>query len=162
MRGKILSAVVLLAASTVSIASSRPEQPKPVFGETVATSEFPALIEMVRDEIKPGGRWEYVPERDRPKLETQMKRMQDLIAGHPDVDAMSDADKSKLMNAQSSVNAILTRHDGKRLICERHKPTGSHRTETICITYAKRQAMRENSQQALQKMQSGRTLEPRG
>jgi len=158
MTGKSLFFAALLVATSVVQAERAPDQPKPVFNEKAAPAQLDELIEMIRTEIKPGGRWEHVPEMQRPTLESELAKMESLLEGHESVDELSDVNKTRLMNAQSKANAILTRHDGERLICERHKPTGSHRTQTICITYAQRHRMRENSQDALLRAQSGRAL----
>ncbi len=150
--------VISLLFALASSAFASPEQPKPVFGEKVAPTDFPELIAMIREEIQPRGRWEYVPDSERPLLETQLKVMEKLLAGHASVDELSNDEKLQLINAQEHANAILTQHDGRRLICERHTPTGSHRPKNICVTLAQRRQATEDSRRFLDDVQAHRAL----
>ncbi|WP_257389627.1 hypothetical protein [Tahibacter caeni] len=45
----------------------------------------------------------------------------------------------EVYSAQETVNAILTRNDGRRMICERRAPTGSNRKELQCAPLADRE-----------------------
>lgn len=157
MNQKILISVLLMSVSFFATAGE-PEESKLVFGEKVTPTEFPQLIEMVRAEIQPGGRWEYVPQLDRPILENNLKLMESLLTDHVSVEDMSGNEKMKLINAQERVNVLLLQHDGQRLICERYTPTGSHRPQKICLTLAQRRKTTEDSQRMIENLQKSRLL----
>jgi hypothetical protein len=143
-------AMVLVALFGFAAATQvRTEQPKPVFGEKIAPAELPQLIEMIRSQIEPGGRWEYVPKKERPTLEAKLDEMQRILAGRASLDELSNDERIRLINAQEHVNAILTRHDGERLICKRETPTGSHRPVNNCVTFADRKRDQEASRRFL-------------
>ncbi len=151
-------AVILASFVMAAGVAAGESQPKPVFGEKVAPGDFPQLIEMIRFEIQPGGRWEYVPKRDRPKLEEKLAEMERVIGDRSSIDELSDDDRIRLFNAQEHANAILTQHDGRRLICERHTPTGSHRPEKRCMTLAERERATADSRRFMDSVQSRRAL----
>jgi hypothetical protein len=136
------------------------EQPKPVFGEKIAPTEFPQLIEMIRSEIEPGGRWEYVPKKERPILEAKLHEMERVLDGKSSLDELSNDERLRLINAQEHANAILTRHDGQRLVCRRETPTGSRRPVTTCLTMAQRKQEQEDSHRFLERMQKGSNAVP--
>lgn len=152
----IILLMVLFSLATTASASS--EQPKPVFGEKIAPTEFPQLIEMIRAEIGPGGRWEYVPKKDRPVLEAKLQEMEEVLQGHGSVGELNNEERLRLINAQEHANAILTQHDGQRLICKRETPTGSHRPTNVCMTLAQRKQATEDSRRYLDGVQSGRAM----
>lgn len=153
MLKKLLFMSLLLSVGGAFAAADEPKQPKPVFGERATPADFPQLIQMIRVEIEPGGRWEEVPSSDRPMLETKLKEMESLLANHESVDELSDDEKMKLLNAQGHVNALLLQHDDQRLVCERYTPTGSHRPRRLCMTVAQRRENSEKSRAYLESQQ---------
>jgi TolA-binding protein len=155
MKCAVLLTSFFMAAAAVSAAES---QPKPVFGERIAPGDLPQLIEMIRFEVQPGGRWEYVPKRELPKLEEKLAEMERVIAGRSSIEELSDDERIRLINAQEHANAILTQHDGRRLVCERYTPTGSHRPQKRCMTLAERERATAESRRFLDSVQSRRAL----
>lgn len=142
--------------------SASSQQPKPVFGEKVAPTQFAELIAMVRSEIEPGGRWEYVPKSQRRLLEEKFDEMERVLEGRQSVDELTNADKLRLINAQEHANAILTQHDGRRLICERVTPTGSHRPKNVCTSLAERKRANEDSTKFLRSIQGSGAMPREG
>lgn len=65
------------------------------------------------------------------------------------VDKMDQNAKVRLFADQSTVNAILTKKDGDRLICETNTPEGSHFPVKTCKTYAQIQAEQGRAQEFL-------------
>lgn len=153
----ILVSAFCVVAMNLSAASP---QPKPVFGEKVAPTQLPELIAMVRFEIEPGGRWEYVPNSKRRLLEQKLQEMERLLANRQSVDELNNAEKLRLINAQEHANAILTQHDGRRLVCERITPTGSHRPKNVCTTLAERKQASEDSRRFLDSVQNSNRAMP--
>jgi hypothetical protein len=150
MRMKTVLVLAMLALSTSAFAATV-EDAKPVFGKKTQPADFPELIAMIRMEVKPGGRWETVPDRDRPLLEQKLSEMEDILEGHESVADLADDAQLRLINAQGHANAILTQNDGHRLICERIKPVGSHRPVKQCMTVAQRRQANEDSRRYLER-----------
>jgi hypothetical protein len=65
------------------------------------------------------------------------------------VDKMNQSAKVRLLADQDSVNAILTKKDGDRLICRNQVPVGSHLPVKTCKTYAQIQAEQNGAQEFL-------------
>jgi len=67
---------------------------------------------------------------------------------------MDQPSKVELFNNQSEVNAILTRHDGDRQVCEQVKPMGSNIPKTVCKTQRQINLENDQSQRTLQDIQN--------
>lgn len=119
---------------------------------------FMSVSAAVREQIKPGGRYEYVNDKERFTIGQKLDDMNALFASHESVAAMSQQDKIQLYNDQETINSILTKRDGERVICKKEAPIGSHIPVTTCHTYAQEQvAHKANAQQVDQwgRMQCG-------
>ena len=97
-------------------------------------AQFPQLVEQLRAEMSPGGRFEEIAAAERAKVEEELGRMGELLAGAQSLEDLDETQRVALINAQERANAILTKRDGERLICQRRQLVGSHRTETYCET----------------------------
>jgi hypothetical protein len=98
--------------------------------------QFALQSSAVRAQMKPGGQYEFVSGADRAIVERRLDEISAIIARHADPSQFTDKDKAELLVAQEDVNAILTRNDGRRLVCERSAPTGSHLGQDKCRTVA--------------------------
>ncbi|MEO8673759.1 MAG: hypothetical protein ABI411_20820 [Tahibacter sp.] len=112
---------------------------------TESIKNFSEQAAQVRDQLQPGGRYEFTYPAEREKVEQGLQEIQRLLSAVENPESLSDKDKVDLMVAQESVNAILTERDGNRLICEQVSPTGSHRKIQQCGTYADRMRMRKDT-----------------
>ena len=140
---------VLLLGSAVCaapvFAAKKPDE------KIIAADTKAAFIEQtasVRKQMENGGRYEFVTNDERNKVETRMNEMA-AIFEQGDVDTLSKAKIADLYVAQEDINAILTKRDGRRVICERVKIVGSHMKSQQCITYAEQERGRRVSQDAL-------------
>lgn len=97
----------------------------------------------IREQMKIGGRWEFVSADERSKVESRLDEISGLMAKVNHVDELSEKDRLQMYVAQEDVNAILTKKDGRRLICESIAPTGSNRKIKQCVTYAERERTRK-------------------
>ena len=127
--------------------------------------DFTAVVAAVHQQMQPGGRYEFVQQGERDKLETNFTEMQSLFDKYGTVAQMDQSSKVQLFNDQEAVNAILTRRDDKRLVCESVEPIGSHIPRTTCRTYREIELEQRNAQdfqhQLLQSNQpSGSSLSP--
>jgi hypothetical protein len=154
--------MLMLLFGMVAGVSATSTQTEPVFNGKVAPADVPRLVETIRAGTEPGGRWDQVPDRDRPELEKRLHEMETLLQGHASVDELTADEKLRLLNAQEQVNAILTEHDGERLICKRETPTGSHRPQVNCKTVAQRRLESESARQALRQTQRSTLRAPGG
>jgi len=106
--------------------------------------EFAAVADHVRQQMAPGGRFDSISKNDQETVNRDLGSMESLYDRFGSVDAMDQPSKLALFNSQSEVNAILTRHDGDREVCEQVKPIGSNIPKTVCKT--QRQINMENDQ----------------
>jgi hypothetical protein len=136
MRPVAAAALVLLFVVLPVLAEEAPLLPR----EKLAPREFPLVAGWIEDEMQPGGRFEHVTRRERDAVAADLARMQGVLSGVAGIEALDEATRVDLLNAQERINAVLARRDGERLICERRARLGSNRRETWCETYAERQA----------------------
>ena len=157
-------------ATTGSTESSQPAAPAPVpatqsAGAPAAVPEengkpvvkadskenFEAIVAAIHQQMQPGGRWQYIDNSERATIDGSFADMGRLYDQFGSVDKMNQAAKVRLLADQSTVNAILTRKDGDRLICETVLPVGSHLPVKTCKTYAQIQAEQNGAQEFLRR-----------
>lgn len=107
------------------------------FVDSARQEQFADQAAAIRQQMKAGGRFEYVSAAERQEVEHQLGIIENLLARRTG-DRLGENDQLDLLAAQETANAILTRRDGRRLICEHTAPTGSNRKVRQCITYADR------------------------
>lgn len=145
------------ATTPVAVALTAPPQsevlPKYKKGEPVVKADtkenFEAVAAAIQQQMQPGGRWQFVDNSERNTIDGSFADMRGLYGKFNSVDKMDQAAKVRLLAAQSTVNAILTRRDGERLICKSETPVGSHLPVKTCRTYAQIQAEERGAQQSL-------------
>ena len=113
---------------------------------------FEAIVAAIHQQMQPGGRWQFVDNNERATIDGSFADMDKLYAQFGSVDKMDQAAKVRLLADQSTVNAILTRKDGDRLICDSEIPVGSHLPIKTCKTYAQIQAEQRGAQEMLRQM----------
>ncbi|MEO7432414.1 MAG: hypothetical protein ABIR62_10360 [Dokdonella sp.] len=147
------SAVAVLIALACVIAG--PLWAKEKYHEVVnaQTEEaFSQLAENVRKEMADGGRYEFVKPEERDKVEKGLAGIAALFRQKGSVDKMSEPEKVELFNNQEVVNAILTRRDSERVICENRAPVGSHIPKTSCYTYGQWEEGRRGTNQVIDRL----------
>jgi hypothetical protein len=107
-------------------------------------AEFSAVAATVQKEMLPGGRYEFVDNQERGTVNTRLLDMQSLFDRHDTVAQMDADTKVQLFNDQEAVNAILTRRDDDRLVCEHEAPLGSLVPRTTCLTYRETEQRRRD------------------
>lgn len=143
-----------VAAAPVQAAPAAPttaipeENGKPVVKADTADN-FQAIVAAVRQQMQPGGRWQYIDNKERATIDGSFADMQTLYDRYGSVDKMDQNARLRLLADQNTVNAILTRKDGDRLICETNMPVGSHFPVKTCKTYAQMQAEEGRAQEFL-------------
>jgi hypothetical protein len=137
-------------ARTAAPTAAVPEENgKPVV-KADSKENFDAVAAAIQQQMQPGGRWQYINRRERATIDGSFADMRVLYDKFGSVDKMDQSAKIRLLADQSTVNAILTKKDGDRLICETNTPVGSHFPVKTCKTYAQVQAEQRNAQQFLE------------
>ena len=111
---------------------------------------FAPLAEKVREEMRPGGRYEYVKPDERKTIEKKLADMTALFEEAGAVANMKQTQKVALFNAQETVNSILTRRDRDRVICKHEAPLGSHIPVTTCHTYSQEVEAHEGTRKQME------------
>ncbi len=125
--------------------------------------DFAAGVAAVHQQMQQGGRYEFTSPSERQKIDENFTEMQTLFDKYGTLAQMDQAAKIQLFNDQEAVNAILTRRDDKRLVCESVAPIGSHIPRTTCRSYREVELARHQSQDFQRQLQqvnqsSGRSL----
>ena len=121
--------------------------------ETIVKAEnkadFSAVVSAVQSQMVPGGRYGFTDKKEREDVDRGLKYMQYLFDKYGTVAAMDANTKMDLFNHQEAVNAILTRRDSNRLVCESVAPTGSNIPRRTCRTYGEIEQEHRNTQQVM-------------
>ncbi len=157
---KLIPALLLSLLSMMAYAGS--DKTPPAVAKPPMPEAFAAMLDMVREELQPGGKYESVSERDRRKLDSQLSIMEKILTGVESIDELSDRQRIRLMNAQEMANSILTDNRNGRLVCEDYKPVGSQHHKKVCVSVAQRDNIRENSRAYINEAQNYRALPGKG
>jgi len=150
MRLLLLLLLVLSAAGPALAAKSAEPVIPP---EKLQPAEFAAFTASLRGEMEPGGRFEFVTDEERTKVLKALDQMERLLEGHQDVAELRETDKVALLNAQEVANAILTRRDKERVICERRVIVGSHFPQSVCETYGEKMTRTAEARKRVREME---------
>jgi hypothetical protein len=153
MKRKYWLPVAAAMMLVLQVASVQAKETKPdVKADT--KDEFAAVADHVRQQMAPGGRFDSITKNDQQTVTRDLSSMESLFDKFGKVDAMDQPSKLELFNNQSEVNAILTRHDGDRQVCEQVKPMGSNIPKTVCKTQRQINLENDQSQRTLQDIQN--------
>ena len=143
------TAIWLLAGVFFIASASAKENYKEKSFNADTRDKFATIAEGIRDEMKEGGRYEYMKPDERRTIEQKLEEITTIFGKTESVAAMQQDDKIKLFNAQESINSILTKRDRDRVICENKTKLGSHIRETTCHTYAQEVQARQETQKQM-------------
>jgi ethanolamine utilization microcompartment shell protein EutL len=139
----LVSLVVCIAASVLPHAVKAAELEKIVVADTA--EKFVVLAQAIRQEMAPGGRFEYIAGRSRSEVDKGLDAMAAMMEKAGSVSAMREKDKIQLFNTQEKVNGLLAKNAKDRLICTYVSPVGSHLPVKQCETLGQREANRKNA-----------------
>ena len=126
--------------------------------ETIVKAEnkadFAAVVSAVQSQMVPGGRYGFVDKKEREDVNHGLGYMQNLFDKYGTVAGMDQKTQMDLFNHQEAVNAILTRRDNNRLVCESVAPMGSHIPRKTCRTYGEIEQEHQNTRQAMDNFQN--------
>jgi hypothetical protein len=142
---RVIWAGTLLALSLTAGAADKSES-----RFTADTADkFAEAVTAVREQMSPGGRYEFITVDNRAKAEADMDKMSALFHQRATVEQMSQDQRIALFNAQEHLNGLLTHSDRDRLVCERRAPIGTNIPVTTCKTVAEIEKARRDSQKYL-------------
>lgn len=124
------------------------ENGKPIV-KADSKENFEAVVAAIHQQMQPGGRWQFTNAKERATIDESFADMGKLYDRFGSVEKMDQAAKVRLLADQSTVNTILTKKDGDRLICETSIPVGSHFPVKTCKTYAQIQVEQGRAQEFL-------------
>ena len=136
MKLKPLGLFAATLALLLSLTALQAKEATPPSVKADTKDQFTQVADHVRDQMQTGGRFEFLTADERSSVTRGLGDMQNLFDKFGTVDAMDAGSKIQLYNAQSEVNAILTRRDGDREICEQAPPTGTLIPKTTCRKYS--------------------------
>lgn len=112
-------------------------------------TDFMTVVAAVKEEMVPGGRYEFVSSSERQTIDTSLGEMQSLFDRFETVSAMDKDAKFQLYVDQENVNAILTHRDDRRLVCRSERPIGSLLPKRTCRTYGEVERNRQFTQEEM-------------
>jgi hypothetical protein len=95
---------------------------------------FAEAAEQVRVELRPGGRYDIIDDRDKWRIEWRLVQMANLFRVNRTIEIMTRDQKSQLLSLQTEINDLLKRNDASRFLCKEHWTSGSNMPATNCRT----------------------------
>ena len=112
----------------------------------------------IEAEIATGTDYAEITPEQLAKARGLLDRM-DRMLGDRQSAELTEREKVEVFNLQDQVNQILlAAEEDSRRICRRERPTGSHRSQTVCRTVAERKRMQEESQEHLRARTTARGI----
>lgn len=91
------------------------------------------------------GRYKDMEQPRLTELFAHQDKVDDLLTSVDDTADLPEKGRMELFNALEAIEAIVNAAEDERMVCERIKPTGSHRPVRECKTVAQRRAEREDA-----------------
>jgi len=95
---------------------------------------FAEAAEQVRLELRPGGRYDIIDDRDKWRIEWRLVQMANLFRVSRTTEAMNREQKAQLLALQSEISESLKHNDASRFFCKEQGTSGSNMPATICRT----------------------------
>lgn len=139
----VFVAAMLMLPTVYAAGNNSQVVEKPLVAQTLES--FNQEAARIREQMQPGGVYEFMKSADRARVETRLGDMQKLLQDHTADGDMSKSNKIALVNAQEEVNGILRHNDNNRMVCESRAPVGSHIPVTTCRTYGEVESQRRET-----------------
>lgn len=160
MRGMLAVAVLLTSMLTLAApAMATDTQTHPNLDAATIRAQQAQIQQEARARK---GRYKDMSEEQRSELFAYQAKVEQLTNGLTRTTELPEVDQIALFNALESIEALLNKAEDERLVCERHKPVGSNRPQTICKTVAERRAEREAAQRDIGKRNQTCFKDPQG
>lgn len=126
------------------------------FGASADGTDGPTLTEIraqqieLRADVQAGdGIFKEMDRVKREQLATRQTQLLAMIEGKDLVQDLDDDVKVEAFNLLEQINATINDTEGQRMVCERVRKVGSHRTVKQCMTVAERRQLRQDTQNTL-------------
>ena len=150
MKNLLPSIAIAIALSIGALSQAAAKENYREGGVKADTKEaFQTVAQNVRNNMVPGGKYEYVKPQEQKTIEKKLDEMDALFDQAGSVANMKEDQKIALFNAQETVNSILTLRDRDRVICKNEAPLGSHIPVTTCHTYGQEVEAHQGSRKQL-------------
>ena len=97
------------------------------------------------------GPFKGMAKRERDEMVTHQDRVLTMIGDRKDLDGMSTDQRTELYNELQWIDATLAKAQDERMICEQTRSVGSNRVQSVCMTAAQRERLRQRAQSEMQK-----------
>ncbi|MEO6967001.1 MAG: hypothetical protein ABI132_00865 [Rhodanobacteraceae bacterium] len=108
--------------------------------------DFTAVAAAIRQQIAPGGRWQSTSKTEKGEIDQRLGEMQSIFDRYGTLAQMDAGSKSQVLTDQQDINAILTKRDDDRLVCEDESRTGTLIKHRVCRTYGQMRLDRQNAE----------------
>jgi len=95
------------------------------------------------------GRYKDMPAAKRDELFALQDKVTRYLADRATTTELPEQDQIAVFNALEGISAIINRAEDERMICERGRPVGSNRPQTICRSVAQRRVDQEVGAEAI-------------
>jgi len=95
---------------------------------------FSGAAESMRQELRPGGHYAFIDDRDKWHVEWHLVQMANLFRVNRTIEGMNRDQKSELLTLQKEVSELLRHNEASRLYCVEHWTDSSKLPMTICRT----------------------------
>lgn len=120
----------------------------------LAEGDFASQRAEIESELADGKTYAEISAKDRADVRDALDRITGELAGVDSIEELDEPSKTTVFNEQERINTILTQaRADSRIVCERSRPTGSHRHVTRCQTVAERRRTMEESRDRLHRQQ---------
>ena len=120
---------------------------------------FKAVTAYLEKQMSTGGRYEFIKQDEHKRIDADLQKIQALLEKQAGGATLSQSETAAQMTAQNEANAIFSKRDGERVVCESVTPIGSHLPKNTCVTFAEQQRRHQNSADYL-RLQQNRANKP--
>ena len=113
---------------------------------------FLAEQDYIRAGLLDGSLGEYEPDEVAEVIRRQ-DQLRNVLGGVATIDELSEPQQIIVLNAQGTINGILTDSLRDVPICARERVVGSNRMRTVCLSARQREHLRDASQESLRYLQ---------
>jgi len=95
---------------------------------------FSEAAESMRLELRPGGHYAFIDDRDKWRVEWHLVQIANLFRVNRTIDGMNRDQKSELLTLRKEVGELLRHNEASRFFCVEQSTSSSRLPVTICRT----------------------------
>ncbi len=137
---------IMVLAAAMAFSATAGEQAH----KNLDVSTILAQQQVIRAEAEASqGRYKDMKKSTRQELFSRQDLVTGKLQGVAYTTDLPEHDQVVVFNALESIEAIVNNAEDERMVCERYKPTGSHRIKTLCMTVAQRREAQEDGKKQI-------------